>query len=184
MNEILYNTKYLQLKKTTAKNGNPWYYAHRPNAEDVVVVLTHTEEEVLFLIEERPPLIAEGKGRYSIGLPAGLVGDERKGESIEDAIKAELLEESGLVAESIKINVKKSAGSSGCISETCVLASAYIKDKNTVKPPVNDGGIIVDRIWVKKRDLAEWLDLKEKEGYVISAHTLGALFYLLLEGKI
>lgn len=184
MNEILCKTEYLELRKTLSKSGKPWYYAHRPNAKDVVVILPKTDDEVLFLIEERPPLTAEGKGQFSIGLPAGLVGDERKGESIEDAIKAELLEEAGLTAESIKINVQKSAGSSGCISETCVIATAYIKNKKQIQPPVDDGGIIVDRIWVKKNKIAEWINQKDKEGYVISAHTLGALFYLFLEEKI
>ncbi len=184
MSEILFDTKYLQLKKTVAKSGNDWFYAHRPNAENVVVILPQTKDEVLFLIEERPPLTAEGKGQYSIGLPAGLVGDERKGESIEDAIKAELLEEAGLLTDKIKIYVNKSAGSSGCVSETCVISTAYISDKKEVKPPINDGGIIVDRIWIKKENIRTWLFQKDKEGYVISAHTLGALFYMFTEDKL
>ena len=89
-NTVLYDTNFLQLKSTPAKSGNPWVYAHRPNAKDVVVILPHTEDEVLFLIEERPPIQAENRGKYTIGLAAGLVGDERAGESIEDAIKAEM----------------------------------------------------------------------------------------------
>ena len=60
MNDVLCDTKYLQLKQATAKTGQPWVYAHRPNARDVVVVLPATQEEILFLIEERPPLQAEG----------------------------------------------------------------------------------------------------------------------------
>lgn len=95
-----------------------------------------------------------------------------------------MLEEAGLVADKIKINVKKAAGSSGCISETCVIATAYIANKKPVKSPVDDGGIIVDRIWVKKNKIAEWINQKDKEGYVISAHTLGGLFYLFAEEKI
>ncbi len=183
MSEVVYDTKYLQLKKVSAGQGD-WYYAHRPNAIDVVVILPKTKDEVLFLLEERPPIQAEGRGKYTIGLPAGLVGDERKGETVEDAIRAELIEEAGLEAEKIKINYKKVAGSSGCISETCVIATAYIKDKTIVKQPVDDGGIIVDRIWVKKKDITEWLSQKNNEGYVVSAHTLGALFYLFTEENI
>ena len=106
MSEVLYNTKYLQLKSTETKNGDSWYYAHRPNAEDVVVILPVFQDEILFIIEERPPLTAEGKCKYCIGFPAGLVGDERKGESIEDAIRAELKEEAGLQADNIEIKVK------------------------------------------------------------------------------
>jgi len=184
MNKVLYDTKYLQLKSTKAKNGEPWVYAHRPNASDVVVILPVYKNEVLFIIEERPPLYAEGKAKYCIGLPAGLVGDERIGENIQDAIKAELLEEAGLRASDILINVNKAASSSGCISETCVIATARISDKTVVSEPVDDGGIIVDRIWIKKENIVEWLREKDKEGYAISGHTLGALFYLFAEGKL
>ena len=184
MTKVLYNTEYLELKSTESKSGKPWVYAHRPNAIDVVVILPVCNDEILFLIEERPPLYAENKGKYCVGLPAGLVGDERKNETIEDAIRAELLEEAGLVAEKIEIKVRKSAGSSGCISETCVIAIASIKDKNLVSNPVDDGGVIVDRIWIKKENVLEWLNNKDKEGFVISSHTLGALFYLFAEDKL
>ena len=92
MSEVLYNTKYLQLKSTPSKSGNNWVYAHRPNVNGVVVILPVKDDEVLFLIEERPPIQAEGIGKYTIAIPAGLVGDERKGESIEEALKTELLE--------------------------------------------------------------------------------------------
>ena len=80
-NNVLYNTKYLELKSTKSKTGNDWVYAHRPNARDVVIIVPLiNNSQVLFIIEERPPLIAEGFATRSIAVPAGLVGDERKGE--------------------------------------------------------------------------------------------------------
>ena len=183
MNEILYDTKYLQLKRTLSKEGYPWVYAHRPNVSDVVVVLPVHNDSVLFIIEERPPLQAENKGKYCIGFPAGLVGDERKSESIEDAIKAELLEEAGLQAEKFEIKVHKAAASSGCVSETYTIAIAYIENNQIVSEPVSDGGIIVDRIWIKKENIISWLNQKDKDGYVISASIFAGLFYLFAEGK-
>mgnify|MGYP003296514570 CR=1 FL=1 len=45
MNEILYHTKFLDLKTTPSKSGKPWIYAHRPNARDVVIILVKTEDE-------------------------------------------------------------------------------------------------------------------------------------------
>ena len=178
MNETLYHTKFLDLKSTCSKNGKPWFYAHRPNAKDVVVILPATEDEVLFIVEERPPIQAENKGRFTIGLAAGLVGDERVGESIEDAIKAELLEETGLIAKNITIKTRNTASSAGCISETFTVAIAEIDDKTMVQEPISDGGIIVDRIWVKKDNIRKWLAEKEEEGFVLTSQMLAALFYL------
>lgn len=178
MNETLYHTKFLDLKSTLAKNGKPWFYAHRPNAKDVVIILPKTENEVLFLIEERPPIQAENKGKYTIGLAAGLVGDERGGETVEEAIKSELLEETGLIAESIKIVANNVASSAGCVSETCTIAIAHISSKKEIQKPTSDNGIIVDRVWVKNCNIKNWLSDKEKEGYVLTAQALAALFYL------
>ena len=184
MNEILYHTKYLDLKTTTSKSGNPWVYAHRPNADNVVIILPATETEVLFLVEERPPIQAENRGRYTIGVAAGLVGDVRLGESLNDAIKSELIEETGLMAEKIEIKAHKVASSAGCVSETSTIAIAYIREKKEVAKPLSDGGIIVDRVWVKKSEIRKWLEDKEKEGYVLTAQALAALFYMFTEEKI
>ena len=178
MNETLYHTKYLDLKTTKTKTGSDWVYAHRPNASDVVIILPTTKDEVLFLIEERPPIQAENKGKYTIGLAAGLVGDERVGESLEAALKAELLEETGLVAERFEIKSKNVASSAGCVSETCAIAIAYIKDKTQRSKPIDDGGVITDRVWVKKCDIKKWLAEKESNGHVLTAQALAALFYL------
>lgn len=131
---LLYDTKYLQLKSTKSKSGNDWVYAHRPNAKDVVVILPLiNNKQVLFLIEERPPLQAEGIAKYSIALPAGLVGDERIGETIEEAINAELMEEAGLKADRLEIKTRKTASSPGCISETVTIAIAYVNEYNIIK---------------------------------------------------
>lgn len=178
MSEILYHTKFLDLKSTPSKSGNPWVYAHRPNATDVVVILTVTDEEVLFLIEERPPIQAENKGKYTIGLAAGLVGDERQNETIEDAIKAELLEETGLIADKIEIKSRNVASSAGCTSETFTIAIAYIADKEQKQRPISDNGVIVDRIWVKKSEVFTWLKQMENNGNALTAQSLAALLYL------
>ncbi|MBE7711953.1 MAG: hypothetical protein E7Z92_07450 [Cyanobacteria bacterium SIG31] len=178
MSETLYYTKFLELKSTPSKNGGNWVYAHRPNAKDVVIILATTEEEILFLIEERPPIQAEDRGKYTIGLVAGLVGDERIGESIEDAVKAELLEEAGLIADKIEIKANKVASSAGCVSETCTIALAHINNKETIQKPIDDNGIIIDRVWIKKSKVHEWLREKESQGYVLTAQALASLFYL------
>ena len=176
---ILYDTKYLQLKSTKSKTGKDWVYAHRPNVTGVVVILpVINREKILFLIEERPPLEAENISKYSIALPAGLVGDERTGESTEDAIKSELLEEAGLKADKIVIKTQKTASSPGCVSECVTIAIAYINEYNVIIPPINDGGVIVDRVLVDIKDVHNWLKKSETSGMALTASTLAALFYL------
>ena len=176
---ILYGTKYLQLKSTKSKTGKDWVYAHRPNAKDVVVILPLlNNEKILFLKEERPPLVAEGISKYSIALPAGLVGDERIGESIDDAIVSELLEETGLKADRIEIKTRKAASSPGCVSEVITIAIAYINEYNIVSNPISDGGVILDRILVDRKNVHNWLVEQEESGIVLTASTLAALFYL------
>ena len=97
---------------------------------------------------------------------------------IEEAIKAELLEETGLVSDEINIKALKVASSAGCTSETCTLALAKIANKTPVQAPIDDGGIIVDRVWVKKENIFKWLREKEDQGYVLTAQALASLLYL------
>ncbi len=176
---ILHDTKYLQLKSAKLNNDCCWVYAHRPNAKDVVVILPVIEKDkVLFLIEQRPPLLAENIAKYTIAVPAGLVGDERQGESVEDAIQAELLEEAGLKADRIEIKTRKVASSPGCISETVTIALAYIDRYNIISEPIDDNGVIVSRELVKIDNIYSWLKEKENKGYALTAQTLAALFYL------
>ena len=176
---ILYDTKYLQLKSTKSKTGSDWVYAHRPNAKDVVIIVPVIEnKKVLFIIEERPPLVAEGISSRSIAVPAGLVGDERKGESIEDAICSELLEEAGLRADRIEIKTRMAASSPGCVSETVTIAIAYINEYKIVSEPVDDGGVIVSRVLVDIDNIYPWLREQEEKGCVLAAQTLAGLFYL------
>lgn len=178
-NNILYDTKYLQLKSTKSKSGNDWVYAHRPNAKDVVIIVpVINKEKVLFIVEERPPLIAEGIAPRTIAVPAGLVGDERTGESIEDAIRAELLEEAGLRADRIEIKTRKAASSPGCVSETVTIAIAYINEYKIISSPISDGGVIVDRVLVDIKNIYSWLREQEEKGYALTAQTLASLFYL------
>ena len=178
MSDTLYHTNFLELKSTPSKSGIPWIYAHRPNAKDVVVILTVCNEEILFVIEERPPIQAENRGKYTIGLVAGLVGDERVGESIEEAVKAELLEEAGLIAKQIEIKAKNVASSAGCVSETFTVALAEVSDKTPVQEPMSDNGVIIERVWIKKENLHTWLHDMEEKGYVLTSQSLTALFYL------
>ena len=180
--KILYDTKYLQLKSTTSPSGGEWVYAHRPNAKNVVIIVplivSNGRKQVLFLREKRPPMYAENRGEYNIGLVAGLVGDEREGEDILDAAKAELLEESGLVADKITIVAENINSSAGCVSEVFTILVAEISDPTPIQQPVTDGGIIVERILIDVKDIPEFLKSEQKAGNTISGQTLAGLYFI------
>ena len=184
MPEILYDTKFLQLKSAKSPSGKDWVYAHRPNADNVVIIvpliINEGKKQILFIKELRPPLYAENRSKYNIGLAAGLVGDERKGESTLDAIKAELLEETGLIADKIEIAAQNISSSAGCTSETSTIAIATITNINTVQKPVSDGGIIVDRILIDLDKVPEFLKNEQEKGNSISGQTLAGLYFINL----
>lgn len=177
--KVIKHTTYLDLKSADNGNGGEWVYAHRPNAKDVVVIVPIIDnKQVLFIIEKRPPMIAEGKGTYSIAVPAGLVGDEEQGETLDSAIEKELLQEAGLRADSYEIVAKNVASSPGCVSETYTIVLANLKEYKLSADPDSDGGVIVDRELVSIDNIFDWLREKQNNGYILTGQTLAALFYL------
>jgi len=186
-NKVLHDTKFLQLKETQAPNGTPWIYAHRPNTtaktDNAVVIapIIHNEhgDTVVFLETRRPPIYAEGKAETCIEFPAGLVGDETKGETIRQAIRKELLEETGYKANKITIVAKNSAGSTGCLSETSTIAIADILKDKIFKKPVTDFGIIVDIHKIPFEKVEKWLKSQEKMGKSVAQQVYSGLYFVL-----
>lgn len=180
--EVLYNTKYLQLKETQSPSGTPWVYAHRPNAKNVVVIapIIHGPkcDSVVFLETRRPPIYAEGKAETCIELPAGLVGDEAKGETVRQAIKKELLEETGYRASRINIVAPLVSSSGGCTSETSTVAIAHILKDKIFKKPVTDGGVILNIHKIPLKRMDSWIKSQQKAGKAISAQALSALYFV------
>ena len=89
--ETIYEGRFLRM---SSRNG--WEFVQRVNSSGVVGIVAITDERELVLVEQfRKPV-----GRTVIELPAGLAGDDRnrRGESLIDAAKRELLEETGFEA--------------------------------------------------------------------------------------
>ena len=186
-NKILYDSKYLQLKMTEAPNGKfGWTYAHRPNTKSaqsdavVIVPIIHENNEkyVLFLETKRPPIYAENKAETCIELPAGLIGDVRTNESIIEAAKTELLEETGYIAEKIQLSIENSSSSGGCLSETIAYTIADITDTEQKETPTSDNGVIIAHHKVNIKDINNWIKIQANEKKSISSQTLGALYCL------
>jgi ADP-ribose pyrophosphatase len=70
-----------------------WEYVTRPGVTGVVVIVAFTPDGKLVLVEQPRPAVH----RTVVELPAGLVGDleARTGESLIDAARRELIEETG-----------------------------------------------------------------------------------------
>lgn len=186
-NKILYNSKYLQLKTTKAPNGEfDWTYAHRPNTKSaqsdavIIVPILHENNEkfIIFLETKRPPIYAENKAETCIELPAGLIGDVRDNESIIEAAKTELLEETGYIADRIQLIIENSSSSGGCLSETIAYTIADIKDTKQKEIPSSDNGVIIAHHKINIKDVDKWILAQAKEKKSISSQTLGALYCL------
>ena len=176
------DNKYLNLMETTCPDGKKWVYAKRVNTKGVVIIIPLIEENnelsTLFLKTKRPPLLAEGISEFNLEFPAGLVGDENSDETFEDALKKELLEETGYIADKFIIKNSKLSSSAGCVSEIATIAIALIKDSKIYNQPISDGGVIQERILVKFTEIRKFINSCQNKNWSIGAQTLGGIYYL------
>ncbi|MEI5686057.1 NUDIX hydrolase [Sphingomonas kyungheensis] len=152
--------KYLSVKK-----AGTWEYAERVGAiAAAVIVAIDGDGQVLLVEQHRVPL-----GRTCLELPAGLVGDESAGESVADAARRELEEETGYHAAVVEER-GEFYSSPGMTSEsfTLVLATGLTR--------TGDGGgdaqenITVHR--VAPESVAGFVAAKRREGVAIDAKML------------
>lgn len=183
MKETLFETKFLNLAASKRKGKADWIYAHRPNAKNVVIIipLLHKSDGdyTLFLITKRPPITEEYGKKFCVEFPAGLVGDEDKDETTNDALKKELLEETGYKAENFKILVNNLVSSGGLTSEKATLALADIYDLEKKAIPIDDGGVIIERIEIRLDKIADFLKTADEKGYFMCAQTLAGLYFII-----
>jgi len=184
---IITKTKFLEFKSAKSPNNSDWYYVRRTNDtkdHDSAVVITtivkkNNENYFLFLKTKRPPLYFEDKCIYCLESPAGLIGDNDCKEGLMDCIKKELLEEAGLVANEIYLELINSAASAGISSETLSFATAIVNCEKIVQEPISDGGIIVERFYVKCNEIYKYLEGLDKKDISVAAATVCGLFYAL-----
>lgn len=182
MKEILYQTKFVSLMASKREGKPDWVYAHRPNASNVVIIVPvlrkNDGDYTVFLITRRPPVVEEYGEKLCVEFPAGLVGDEKADETLEEALNKELLEETGYCAEKITVKVKNLVSSGGITSEKSTLAVADIYDLEKKAEPVDDGGVILKRVEVKLDMAKDFIFEAENSGYFICAQTLAGLYFI------
>lgn len=160
MSQTLWQGRFLAVEREGS-----WEYAVRTNEISAAVIVAVDDEGQLLLVEQhRIPI-----GRACLELPAGLVGDEDSGESVTDAARRELEEETGYRAATIEDH-GLFCSSPGMTSETFSLVVA----KGLVR--VGDGGghegenITVHR--VPLAEAAAFVAQKRREGLAVDAKLL------------
>lgn len=185
---LIAKTKFLEFKNAKCPDGTgEWSYVRRTNdstLHDSAVVITtivkiEGEYKFLFLKTKRPPLYEEGKSEFCIESPAGLIGDVDKSETLNTCIKKELLEETGLSADKIFIDIINSCTSAGLSSETISYATAFVENYNVIQTPVSDNGVIVERFFVPVKDVDNYFKNLDKN-YSLAAPTVCGVHFALL----
>lgn len=164
--EIMCEGKYLRL----VRRGH-WEYAERTNAGSAVIVIAVTPEDKLVFVEQfRVPMDAN-----SIEMPAGLVGDTDANDTLEDAARRELLEETGWLASDVKV-LMVGPTSSGMSNEVI----AFVRARGLTRVHAG-GGDETENITVHEVPVADaprWLAAKMAEGYAMDAKLWAGLWLI------
>lgn len=165
--ETVWQGQYVDL----VKRGN-WEYAARKNLTGIVGIVAVTDDGRIVLCEQyRAPVDAN-----VIEIPAGIVGDHEgeEGETMEDAARRELLEETGYEAEDFEFMFEGPA-SPGLTDEIIT----FLRAKDPKK--VGEGGgagsenIIVHEVPVK--NLEDWLKVQKASGMLIDMKVYSILHF-------
>jgi len=182
---VISKTKFLEFKSAKSPSGKDWYYVRRTNDTNnhdsavVITTLVKKENEYNFLLFKtiRPPIQAENKAQYCLESAAGLIGDINNDETTLECAKKELLEETGLIANKLYIELENCCTSAGLSSETLSYITAIVDDYKRIQEPVNDGGIIVERYLVPAKNILSHLQEINKNETSIAAATVCGIFY-------
>lgn len=108
-----------QGKWIVAKRQGKWEYVSRARDIKAAVILAIDDDDHVLLVEQyRVPL-----GMRSLELPAGLIGDEHDGDTVADAARRELIEETGYACETVE-ELGYFNASPGMVSEGFTLVRA------------------------------------------------------------
>ncbi|WP_010185097.1 NUDIX hydrolase [Sphingomonas sp. PAMC 26605] len=164
--ETVWDGKYIKV----IKDGT-WEYVARTRGIGAAVILAIDEGAVILVEQYRVPL-----GKRCLELPAGLVGDETEGESVEASAGRELEEETGYRATTLaSIGVFHS--SPGMVSEGFTLVRATELTRVDAGGGIDGEDITVHRVPLE--GIAAFVAAKRAAGVAIDVKLL-----LLLGGGI
>jgi len=164
--EMLAEGRYLRF----LRRGR-WEYVERRNCHGIVAMVAVTAERELVLVEQLRPAV----GRRVLDLPAGLVGDVDGDDTLEDAARRELLEETGYRCGRLE-RIMASPPSPGLSAEITTFFRAH--DLERVH---EGGGDESERIVVRHAPLDgidAWLAAREAEGVLIELKLWAGLHFV------
>lgn len=130
-----------QGKWITAKRQGKWEFVSRAGGiKAVVIVAIDDDGHVLLVDQYRVPL-----GKRCIELPAGLIGDEHAGDTVEDAARRELEEETGFSCAEVE-NLGEYYASPGMVTESFTLVRVRGLTKVGEGGGLSDEDIVVHRV--------------------------------------
>lgn len=165
--EILYEGAWLRM----VQRGR-WEYAERThgNGMAVIVIALTPDDEVLFVEQFRVPL-----GARTIEMPAGLVGDDHAHDTLIDAARRELIEETGWHPEHVDV-LLTGPTSSGMSSERI----AFVRARGLTRVG-KGGGVDSENITVHavpRGEVPMWLMRKQREGFELDLKLWAGLWMI------
>ena len=165
--EILYEGDWLRL----VRRGK-WEACERTHADGmaVIVIAVTPDDDVLFVEQYRVPLQAR-----TIEMPAGLVGDDPGEDTLEDAARRELVEETGWEPGIVEV-LLVGPTSSGMSNERI----AFVRARDLRK--VGDGGGVcgedITVHAVPRAQVPAWLMRKQAEGFELDLKLWAGLWMI------
>jgi ADP-ribose pyrophosphatase len=167
LKQTLYEGDWLRLVRI-----DHWESCERTHGQGmaVIVIAVTPADEVLFVEQFRVPL-----GARTIEMPAGLVGDDHAQDTLADAARRELIEETGWSPGRVDV-LLVGPTSSGMSNERI----AFVRARDLTK--VGDGGGIdnedITVHTVPRSDAPRWLMLKHAEGFELDLKLWAGLWMI------
>ena len=165
--ETVWSGRFLEMKKR-----GRWEYVGRVGGIEAAVIIAVDDGHVLLVEQYRVPL-----GRPCLELPAGLIGDEDAGETVETSAARELEEEAGYRPAKVT-NLGTFYASPGMVSECFHLVRAEGLTKVSDGGGVDGENITVHR--VPLADVAAFVAERRAAGTAIDVKLLTLLGVSLL----
>jgi len=167
LKQTLFEGRWLRLVRI-----GTWESCERTHGQGmaVIVIAVTPADDVLFVEQYRVPL-----GARTIEMPAGLVGDDRAEDSLVEAARRELIEETGWSPG--RVDVLLTGPTSAGMSNERI---AFVRARDLVRVGagggVDDENIVVHAI--PRAQVPHWLMQKQAEGYELDLKLWAGLWMI------